>query len=290
MEHALLGLLGLVGGLRVGGELLHADWSDAVSYAYGAVRFWIGESPYTAMQSSPYPLDAAAWGQGFIYPPPAAILLRGFAFGEPFWIVWNLVSVAALVYVAWRLLGNWGIPTGLVMASFANLEAGQTSGMMSALVGMMWIHRSAAPPVLGGLLKIFPLVGVVWTIRTRGSLWPLAIIPVALLLPYWPDWFAAWRNGYAGCPPWGLPSFTCIGVPWLGYVIAGACLAGVLLVRSDAAAFALLGVAMVAPAPDLYTGYLIIPAMAALPLVSRMLRHIPGHPARPLRDEAPNHR
>lgn len=264
-----------------------ATWADALSYAEGSSRFWGGMSPYTDMQlEGLYYLDAAAWGRGFVYPPSGALPLVPFTLGEAFFYAWNALSIAALVAVVLlivrREFGHLPLPVALGVAAvtllhpgMAGLSTGYVSPMVAAAVGTMWLwpRWSAIPAILFGLVKVYPLMGLVWTVRKKG----VVVIPVvtaagvvgaSLLIQqaYWTDWLTALGNALPVCPEYALPSFACAGRPSIGYLLAVALLIGAWRVRGDRLSFALLGLAMIVPQPDIYWGHVMTAMVAALPL------------------------
>jgi hypothetical protein len=252
----------------------------------------------------PYALDEAIWGFGFVYPPTAAYLLAPFTLGPPFWYAWNVASIFALVGIVLLMVrreaGHLSVRSGLVVGALAvvafqvgitDLRTGHLSPMLAAAVGSMWLwpRWSAIPALVFGFIKIIPAMGLAWTIRQEGA-WkaPLVIAGLfaGLVCVFHPGWFVLWLtalgNAQPACPSYALPSLACIGFPpALGYV-AGL----VLLLASWRAAradvsFLLLGLAMIAPLPDLYWGNLMVPMVAAIPLLMRLARQwatrLPGN-------------
>jgi hypothetical protein len=299
---ALFGVV-VAGALALFNVLLNAfglaNWADALTYAEGARRIYAGSSPYGAFQlSGPYPLDAAAYGEGFVYPPTGAYLLAPFVLGEPFWILWNILSIAAVIgvftLVVRRELGGLNrastlatVSIGMIvfMPALSELKTGYLSPMVAVGVGCMWLWpRWSAIPALGfGLIKAFPAIGLLWTIR-KGGQWkvPLAValgfgIAVTVVQPgFLAEWTVALANAEPACPSFALPSLGCLGIPLVGYVLAAVLGVVAWRVAQDDVAFLLLGLAMTVPLPDLYWGNLMVPIIAGIPLAIRLSRRESG--------------
>jgi len=290
---ALIVVLVAIGTLIERG-LIHPNLADVSSYRAGAVRALHFESPYTAMQlAGPYPLDSAAWGRGFVYPPPVAFLFAPLLI-ESSTFVWNTVNVAAFVLVALAIVRReWG-PLGpvaglvalaviLLQPGLQEVKEGQMSPLIAAAVGMMWLQPRGAGywAVAAGIFKVFPLAGLVWAGRRGGSvLKPIAVLAVVglaslILMPgWWRDWVASISNARAACPTIALLSFTCIGIGWMGYLLAGLLCLGSFRLRRDDVAFATLTVGMVIGAPDIYWGYLLIPFIGLVPIGLHVARSL----------------
>jgi hypothetical protein len=162
-----------------------------------------------------------------------------------------------------------------------DLETGYLSPMFAAATGALWLwpRWSGWISVLLGLIKVFPVDGLLWTVRQRAE-WRLplvaallAVLLVTLAHPsIWMDWGRALGNAEPGCPEFALVSFGCLGVPLLGYLAAAALLVLAWRTARDDVSFLLLGLAMTVPYPDLYWGNVMVPMMAAIPLVVRHAR------------------
>jgi hypothetical protein len=274
---------------------LYVLWADALSYAEGARHVFAGTTPYSAMQlTGPYFLDDASFGLGFVYPPTGAYLLAPFLFGEPFWYVWNALSLAAVVGVVLlivrqelgRLTAVVAIATAalavtLLQPGLSELRTGYLSPMVAAAFGAAWLwpRWSAFPALLFGLIKVFPGAALVWTVR-KGGHWvaPLVgAIAAALLVTvvhpsFLSDWITSIGNAVPGCPEFALFSFGCLGIPVVGYVVAGVLLIAAWRVPRDDVSFLLLGLALTAPLPDIYWGNLMVPMIAGIPLALRLAR------------------
>jgi hypothetical protein len=269
---------------------LYVNWGDALSYAEGARRIYSGLTPYSPMQlAGPYPLDDASFGFGFVYPPTGAYLLGPFMLEEPFWYLWNALSFLAVVGVLWlivrRELGglSWlgaiataAIAVIVLQPGLTDLKTGYLSPMVAAAFGSMWLSPrwSAVPAVLFGLIKVFPAAGVLWPIRMGGRwkgpvLLGVALFGAATLLQpsFLSDWVTALTNAQSGCPEFALWSFHCLGIPIVGYALAALLLVASWRVERPDLSFLLLGLATTVPLPDVYWGNLMVPIVAATPLV-----------------------
>ena len=269
----------LIGAMLSASYWLHADFADSASYTAAVQRSLAGGSPYTALQTAPYPLPDVAHGRGFIYPPSAILLLLPFAAGSGW--VWNGLMLATLAAALW-VVGRGALLVAVVLASPLVAEAmqvGQITPLIAVgiLVAWRWPRGTAWVAGAGALLKLFPVLLLVWAIRKRQPiLMPLAVGALTLagsfIWPgHWVDFLAAWRNGQPACWSSEVPSFACLGIGWLGPVVAIALTVAAWRVRADAAAFALLGWAMIAPSPDLWMNYLLIPLVSSLPLLAEVL-------------------
>ncbi len=272
---------------------VYAEWEDAMSYAEGARRVIDGVTPYSDMQlAAPYALDEAIWGLGFVYPPSGAYLLLPFTLGEPFWYAWNALSIVALIGIVLlmvrREVGRLSMPAAFAVGAvavtvfqvgIADLKTGYISPMVAAAMGSMWLwpRWSAIPSLVFGLIKVFPAAGLLWTIRKQG-VWKGPLLVAALIAalitiahPSWlGDWLTALGHAEPACPDYAFPSFACLGLPtFVGYVAGAALLITSWRARRDDLSFLLLGLAMTVPLPDVYWGNLMVPIIAAIPLVIR---------------------
>jgi hypothetical protein len=291
---AFVGLI-VVGALSLRISLTNAffynNWADSLSYAEGARRIYGSVSPYSETQlAGPYPIDHASFGLGFVYPPSGAYLLAPFTLGEPFWLLWNALSFVAVIGVvnlivrrefghltlAWALASSAAAAV-LFQVGLTDLKTGYLSPMVAAGVGAMWLwpRWSAIPALLFGLIKAFPAVGLLWTIR-KGGIWRLPLVAAVAAFglatlahpTFLSEWVVALANAQPACPEFALPSFGCLGFPWIGYALAIVLLALSWKAARDDVSFLLMGLAMTVPLPDLYWGNLMVPMMAALPLVA----------------------
>ena len=175
----------------------------------------------------------------------------------------------------------------LILASPAATDAiyvGQVTPIIAASYALAWLvpGSSAVSAVLGGALKIFPGVLFVWALRTRSSMTAAVALAAVIVLAAttWlgiDSWFAfriAWDNAIPQCVPPSLGSFRC-GMGAGGVVVGAAVAVGMSLaawrLSSPYASFAMLGAASVVAAPDIFPNYLLILAVAALPLTCHVL-------------------
>lgn len=275
----LLALVGVVQLITYG--LFTPDMADWWSYHDGASRLVSSGTPYSAMQSAPYPLHEAAWGDGFVYPPPAAVLLLPTLLGAWTFYALNLAGVVAFVGVAVLIarqerLGRIGVlligALALAHPGFQEVREGQISPLIAAGVGALWLLPRASGwlAVVTGMVKAYPGIGLVWALRQRAPLRGPILLGIGMVLAtgwLWPGWIDAMLNAQPGCPAWSLPSIACTtGIRWAGYIVGGGLALLAWRLPSDRVAFLVLTLAMLAPAPDLYWGYWMVPFMGALPL------------------------
>jgi Glycosyltransferase family 87 len=293
---ALMALGALSLRISLTNAFLYAHWADAKSYAEGARRVYASLTPYSEVQlGGPYPLDDVAHGFGFVYPPSGAYLLVPFTLEEPFWYVWNALSIVAVVGVVLlivsRELGRLSVPMAFAVGAVAvtlfqpgltDLKTGYLSPMVAAAMGSMWVwpRWSAIPSLVFGLIKVFPAAGLLWTIRKRGA-WKLPLLVAVLVFAvvtvanptFLADWLTALRNAEPGCPEFAFVSFGCLGMPLVGYLAAAVLLGLAWRATRDDVSFLLLGLAMTVPYPDIYWGNLMVPMIAGIPLAIRLTRH-----------------
>ena len=279
---------------------------DAQTYAVGGAHLLAGEPIYAPFQlTGPYGLGDAAWGRGFAYPPTAALIFAPLSpLGQT---GLGIVFVAALAVLG-GLAYKTGIRSGLapVVATVVALVVvlsgpainATSSGNVNLLIAdallasWLWPRSSGYLAVIGGLVKFFPAAGLVWTIRKRGSLpGPVVFGLVAVLLATeiagassWRDFLIAFGNGRSSSF-FPLPSPAQILGPGIGtavgYSLAALTLVGVWRIRDERVAFALLGWAMILPAPDWWSHYLLLPLAAVLPLATVRLAEVTApHTAR----------
>ena len=274
----------------------YVNWVDAISYAEGARHAYTSMSPYSEIQlAGPYALDEIIAGLGFVYPPSGAYLLLPFALGEGFWYVWNVLSIVALIGIVLlmvrREVGHLTVLMTLAVGAIAvtafqvgitDLKTGYLSPMVAAVMGSMWLwpRWSAIPSLAFGLVKVFPAAGMLWAIRKRG-IWKVPLViavmigaAVTVAHPSWlADWLTALANAEPACPEYALPSFACVGLPpFVGYLAAVLLLFASWRAKRDDVSFLLLGLAMTAPLPDIYWGNVMVPMIAAIPLVTHESR------------------
>jgi hypothetical protein len=283
----------VVAGIRLVTQLtVDLDFVDLASYVAGSHRFLSGQPLYGAWQMQPYVISDASGGGGYVYPPTAALLLAPLLLGPLAWTVWVVGSLAAYALVAGLIIRRelgWTPATIVLVAVLAvhpglhSLRAGQASVIVGAAFGAMWLTRqSGYLSVFCGLVKATPGIGLLWALRQRERLLLPIVLGVAVALVtlafgwwQWTDWLIALRNAHSECSAWwAMPSFGCAGVPWVGWLIATALIVVTLRASRDDVAFAALGWAAVLLPIEMHWGYLVIPALACLPLVCHLVRDV----------------
>lgn len=273
---------------------------DYLSYAAGGQRMLDGLPIYPAFQlAGPFPLAAAAWGVGFVYPPPAAMVSVPFALlgGTLGYAVFTAVSAAGLAFVAFRIARGEGLSTMaatlcavailLSAPSIESLATGQANTGIAALLGASWVwrRRSGYIAVLGAFVKLFPLAGLFWTFRTRSPIIRPVLLALVLFAAFvaffgidvWRDFARTMSNGKTSALGF-FPAPRQVLDPILGeassalaaYAAAGVLLLASVRVRSDRLAFALVSFGMIVPAPDWYMHYMLIPLVGLLPWLARL--------------------
>lgn len=272
---------------------------DFETYWGGSRRLLDGAVLYPASQlGGPFILGDAAFGRGYVYPPTAALLATPLA-TVPMEIAFGLftiVSLGALAFVAYRIgrregLGavGAGLLALLLVATgpgFDALLTGNVNALAAAGVGAMWLWPSASGyvAVLGGLVKVYPGVGLIWTIRKRAPLvgpivLGLGLVAVSLVilgLGAWRDFQVTMANGLS-TEYFVIQSPRSLLTGALGSTVALAvalgltllAVLGALRVREDAVALVLVSLAMILPAPDWHLHYFIVPLVGSLPLLIR---------------------
>jgi hypothetical protein len=279
-------LMAFIGIVRIVGlSLIDPDRADWLSYRAGAERLLTEGSPYSAMQAAPYALHDAAGGAGFVYPPPAAIAFMPTLLGDWTFHALNLLGVVAFVLVTALIGRREGLPMrwvavlaglALLHPGFQEIQQGQISPLVAAGVGAMWLAPTGYLAVLTGMVKVYPGLGIMWAARMGGPvfrplLFGLGVVAATFWL--WPGWIRAMLNARSGCPDWSLPSLSCAtGGPWVGIIVALGLAVAAWRIRGSRCAFLLLTLAMIAPAPDLYWGYLMVPFVGALPPLATLIK------------------
>lgn len=264
---------------------------DFRSY-YAAGLHVASDAPiYPTFEFAPYPLARAAGGQGFVYSPLAALVSVPLTILplQPAYAVSTGIFVAAFTVVVLAIVRRAGL-TGrrsllvvllLVLLNgpvLSNLKTGNWNLLVAAGLGLMWLAPASSGwiSVAGGLVKLFPGAGLVWAVRRHAPVAaPLAAGVIAMAGSVaiqgpgpWTDFLVAFRNGQP--ESWyALQSPAHLFGPLVGYACAGALLLGAWRIRDDAIAFALLSLGMLAPAPDLWSHYLVIAEIGFLPLACR---------------------
>ncbi|MDQ3554757.1 MAG: DUF2029 domain-containing protein [Chloroflexota bacterium] len=230
-------------------------WIDWYAYAYGTQRMLDGDSLYMAEQlSGPYSLPAVT-PQGYIYPPPSALLFLPFTIGADIgltaWIVGNLALLAiGLAAVVRRELGAVRpiglslvllglcvpvpIPGGLLRPLINGVLASNVNVGLAGLLALCWATgtRRAWIPYAAGVaatFKIFPGALALWAVRRDG--WRALLIAIAVsaaiclvTLPLagveeWRRFFVALSNAEPTCTE-GRSSIACLALPFLGTSLA----------------------------------------------------------------------
>jgi hypothetical protein len=270
---------------------------DALSYAAGGRHLLAAQPIYAPFQlAGPYGLGDAAWGHGFVYPPTAALLFVPLApLGMSGLGVVFVAALMALVFLAYGVARSTGLDTrtAAILATLVTFSGpainASSSGNFNLLIAdallASWLRPrwSGYLAVVGGLVKFFPAAGLVWTLRTRGpflrpitvGLFIAAITTLIVASAGWRDFLVAFANGHSSS--WyEIPSPAQALGPGIGtavgYGLAALALGGVWRIRDDRLAFAMLGWAMILPAPDWWSHYLVVPLAAGLPWVCAEIR------------------
>jgi hypothetical protein len=297
---SILACLVLAGG-AVAVRLAHMNLGDFSSHAGAAQRALAGEPVYTAVQlAGPYSLPDISRGRGFVYPPTAILLLLPAALGSGWAVVLLVGSLGLLALVTTEIVRRelpdhawigWPVAGLLLISPLAGdaIDAGQVTPLLAAGYGAAWLtpRISGYVAVIGGALKLYPLLLLAWTVRNRAvvvvplglGLLLAALATVWLRPEVWLHFWTAWQNAVPQCAPPSLGSLGCSfgragELMGIGLAVALALLSS--RAASASGAFLMLAVASVIAAPDLFPNYLLIVAVGALPLTcrlaSRMLR------------------
>jgi hypothetical protein len=272
---------------------------DFSSHAAAVQRALDGDPVYTAVQlAGPYHLPDISRGRGFIYPPTAILLLIPSALGSAWAVVFLLGSLGFLAFVMTEIVRvelpghawiGWPLAALLLVSPIAGdaIDAGQVTPLLAAGYGLAWLRPrvSALVAVLGGALKIYPLVLFAWAIRHRVSIkLPLALGAVLVIgatvwlgPQVWLHFWTAWQNALPQCSSPSLGSLACAFGRSGELAGVAAAIALTLLatrVSGRALAFLLFAIASVVAAPDLFPNYLLIVVVGALPLACRLASHV----------------
>lgn len=248
---------------------------------------------------------ASAVGCGFIYPPTALVLALPLALVDDVtgFLLYEVACLAGLVLVLGSMARREGLGyrgTALLvlvyLVSPPTIEGAATGNVnlpIAVLVGLMWLYPrfSGYAAVVGALVKVFPIVGLAFAWRHRAPiLAPLAfgfavlLASTVLLGPgTWAEFITVMRNTQGGHED-GLLAPRQLLAPLIGDAAAllaslaatAALLVAAIRVRSDRLALFLVAMAMILPAPDWYTHYLLIPMVALAPYVASRAAAWPG--------------
>jgi hypothetical protein len=292
------------------GTILNADFE---TYWAGARRLFDGQPLYAAAQlSGPYVAGDMDYGSGYVYPPTAAALSLPLA---PLpvdigWAVFDGLALAGLAAATFLIARREGFsrPASAVVAalivSSGPIAQAAFAGNVNLWLGLglavawLWPRSAAWFAVVGGLIKLYPGIAILWTIRQRVWSWtPIAVgaaFGAVVLIVWgsglWTEFAATLGNARPFGAAFPQPPRSVLD-PIVGpgpasvaaYAITAALGAGVLLVRGDRLAFFLLSLAMIMPALDWHTHYFLIPVIGALPGAL----HLIARPSRPGRTPSP---
>jgi hypothetical protein len=272
---------------------------DFETYWTGARRLLDGVPLYPPSQlDQPFMLGDAAFGRGFVYPPTAAVLSAPLAIlPMPIaFVLFTAITAVALGSVGYAIARGEGVGRraavliALILIGTGpgldGLLTGNVNALAGAGLGLMWVRPrlSGWVSVIGGLVKVYPAIGIVWAIRRRAPVIgpvaaALAIIAISVLLAgpsSWNDFRSTMTNGLSNeyfpiQSPRSLLStpLGVVGSSAVAFGLTAALLVVVLRLRDEAVAFALLGLAMIMAAPEWHLHYFIVPLVGALPLVLR---------------------
>lgn len=232
---------------------IFVDWT---TYALGSERILSGESLYLPEQvAGPYALPDVT-PQGYIYPPPSALMFLPFSVGPlglAAWIAANIaLLISGLTAVLWREQGDLRplpltavilgllviVPVpGTVLAPFPNgvLNANVNVGLAGLLAWCWaagsrrgWITYAAGA---GAAFKLFPGALVLWAVRRNGPRPLMIAIAITagiclITLPIvgveeWSAFVRALSNAQPACDG-GRSSVACLTQPLLGPSLAKA--------------------------------------------------------------------
>jgi hypothetical protein len=282
---------------RVGRILL----GDFTTYWITARNVLAGAPVYPSWQlGGPYPLGNASFGGGYVYPPTAAIVSTplGMFPLDVSWAVATSVLACALGAVAFKIARREGAGVRLSVAmtlallfsgpALESLLTGNVNTLMALGLGIVWLapQTSGYLAVVGSLIKIYPIIGLAWAVRTRAELLKpfiagaAAVAASVILLgtQSWLDFLQVLTNGQpSGDFPLMSPraALTTIAGPTVatltGYLLAALLATVVIAGRRDRRDFFVLSVAMIVPAPDWYLHYFVVPLVGAFPSIVNML-------------------
>lgn len=233
-----VGLAMLIGGFLVAlvpllGEPPREDW---LTYVRGSELIFSGQTPYAAFQlEGPYPLGTAANGNGFVYPPSAAVVIAPFLHPFELWAVLGiLLFVGGLVAVARYHDLSLLVPGTAMLLSSKVLWAGTLSGAASpAMAGLLGIAYVGIPTAgLAAAIKLFPASWVLlgWSRWIAiGAAVPIVLSIALAGLGPWLEYPTVFRNAEPVC--WQFSSLVCLGVPeWVTFALGAGLVALSMLV------------------------------------------------------------
>jgi hypothetical protein len=229
-----LGLAMLIGGLLAAlvpllGEPLREDW---LTYVRGSELVFSGQSPYAAFQlEGPYPLGTAANGNGFVYPPSAAVVMAPFLHPFELWATLGIVLFAGGLLAIARHHGlSLLVPGTAMLLSSAVLWSGTISGAASpAIAGLLGLAYVGVPTAgIAAAVKLFPASWVIlgWSRWIAiGAAVPILVSVALAGFGPWLEYPTAFRNAEPAC--WQFSSLACVGVPeWMTFVLGALLVAG----------------------------------------------------------------
>lgn len=255
------------------------DW---LTYRYGANNVLAGQSPYAPWQlTGSYSFDAVAGGNGFVYPPSAAIILAPFLQPYALWVAFNvlvyLAGVLAVVVIS-AGLSPISVAVGLWIALIPPWlwDGILGGGVTPALAGALGLIYAGVPLTgVGAAIKLFPGAWVALPMRVDvkralvgaavGFGVPAAVSVAVAGLGPWADFVVAIRNARPVCDR-ALFSAVCLGVPQAVLWTAGAALFVLSFRLPRHWALLVLGLVPILAAPEIWLHYwlTIVPGMVAV--------------------------
>jgi hypothetical protein len=274
---------------------------DFVTYWAGARHLLAGDALYSPTQlNGPFRLSDMDYGSGYVYPPTAAVLSVALA-PLPVVVAWSVfvgvgvTLLALLVYKIGRSEGlgrSASLVIGAIIMTSGPVAQAAFAGNVNLLVAVglaaIWLRPELTGwlAVAGGLIKLYPSVAVIWSVRAGRVPWFAAATGVLFLacvvaifgIGQWKDFVASLANAQPFATSIPQPPRVSLQ-PVLGVTLAAlAAYAGTLalagaslFVRSDRIAFFLLSLAMIMPAQEWHIHYYLIPLIGGLPWATSAL-------------------